>query len=41
MTRQSISNDEIADVMTYIYNSWDNNKTNVTKSQVDAIKNGH
>ncbi|WP_339755767.1 copper-containing nitrite reductase [uncultured Winogradskyella sp.] len=41
MTRQAISNDEIADVMTYIYNSWGNNKTNVTKSQVEAIKSGH
>ncbi len=41
MTRQAISNDEIADVMTYVYNSWGNNKTNVTKSQVDAVKNGH
>jgi len=41
MTRQAISNDEVADVMTYIYNSWDNNKTNVTKSQVEAVKNGH
>jgi len=41
MTRQSISNDEIADVMTYVYNSWGNNKTNVTKRQVDAVKNGH
>ncbi|WP_456438702.1 copper-containing nitrite reductase [Psychroserpens sp.] len=41
MTRQAISNDEIADVMTYIYNSWGNNKTNVTKSQVDQVKSGH
>lgn len=41
MTRQAISNDEIADVMTYIYNSWGNNKTNVSKSLVDAVKSGH
>jgi len=41
MTRQAISNDEIADVLTYIYNSWGNNKTNVTKSQVDQVKDGH
>lgn len=41
MTRQAISNDEIADVLTYVYNSWGNNKTNVTKNQVDAVKNGH
>lgn len=41
MTRQAISNEEIADVLTYVYNSWDNNKTIVTKSQVDQVKNGH
>ncbi|MGB1308349.1 MAG: copper-containing nitrite reductase [Oceanihabitans sp.] len=41
MTRQAISNEEVADVMTYIYNSWGNNKTNVTKAQVDAVKSGH
>ena len=41
MTRQAISNDEIADVLTYVYNSWGNNKTNVTKSQVEAVKRGH
>ena len=41
MTRQAISNDEIADVMTYIYNSWGNNKTNVSKAQVDQVKSGH
>jgi len=41
MTRQAISNNEIADVMTYIYNSWGNNKTNVTKAQVDQIRSGH
>ncbi len=41
MTRQAISNSEVADVLTYVYNSWGNNKTNVTKAQVDAVKNGH
>ncbi|CAI8186016.1 MAG: Copper-containing nitrite reductase [Formosa sp. Hel1_33_131] len=41
MTRQTISNDEIADVLTYVYNSWGNNKTNVTKAQVAAAKSGH
>ena len=41
MTRQAISNDEIADVLTYVYNSWGNNKANVTKSQVEAVKRGH
>lgn len=41
MTRQAISNQEVADVLTYVYNSWGNNKTNVTKAQVDAVKSGH
>jgi len=41
MTRQSISSEEVADVLTYVYNSWGNNKTNVKKSQVDAVKSGH
>ena len=41
MTKQTLSSEEVADVLTYIYNSWDNNKTNVTTSAVDAVKNGH
>ena len=41
MTRQAISNAEVADVLTYVYNSWGNNKTNVTTSQVDQVKSGH
>jgi nitrite reductase (NO-forming) len=41
MTRQTISNEEIADVLTYVYNSWGNNKTIVTKAQVDKVKNEH
>ena len=41
MTRQAISNQDIADVMTYVYNSWGNNETDITKSQVDDIKNNH
>ncbi|PHR72529.1 MAG: nitrite reductase, copper-containing [Lutibacter sp.] len=41
MTKQTLSSAEIADVMTYIYNSWGNNKTNVSTSDVDAVRNGH
>ncbi|SNZ01482.1 copper-containing nitrite reductase [Flagellimonas pacifica] len=41
MTKQSISSDEVADVLTYIYNSWGNKKTNVTKAQVEQVKSGH
>lgn len=39
MTRQSLSDEEVADVMTYIYNSWDNKKTNVTVDMVKKVKN--
>ncbi len=38
MTAQNITDVEIADVMTYIYNSWGNNKTNVTVSRVNKVK---
>jgi len=38
MTAQNITDVEIADVLTYIYNSWDNNKTNVTVSRVNKVK---
>lgn len=41
MTRQAISNGDIADVLTYVYNSWGNNKTNVTVAMVNQVKNGH
>ncbi|WP_420604163.1 copper-containing nitrite reductase [Flagellimonas sp.] len=41
MTKQAISSDEVADVLTYIYNSWGNKKTNVTKAQVEQVKSGH
>lgn len=39
MTRQTLTDDEIADVLTYVYNSWDNNKTNVTPAMVTEVKN--
>ena len=41
MTRQSLSDEEVADVLTYVYNSWGNNKTNVTKNQVLEVKSSH
>ena len=41
MTKQTLTNDEVADVLTYVYNSWGNNKTNVTVNQVAQVKNGH
>ncbi len=36
MPAQNLSDDEIANVMTYIYNSWGNNKTEVTNEMVKA-----
>ena len=41
MTKQTLEDDEVADVLTYVYNSWGNNKTNVTVNQVRQVKNGH
>jgi nitrite reductase (NO-forming) len=36
MPAQNLSDDEIANVMTYIYNNWGNNKTEVTSEMVKA-----
>ncbi|MFI0428665.1 copper-containing nitrite reductase [Mariniflexile sp. HMF6888] len=38
MTRQILSSDEIANVLTYVYNSWGNSKKVVTKAMVDKVK---
>lgn len=38
MPRQNISDEDIADVMTYIYNNWGNNKTDVTVEMVKKVK---
>ena len=38
MTRQMLSSEEVANVLTYVYNSWGNNKTVVTKEMVDKVK---
>ncbi|MFD1161676.1 copper-containing nitrite reductase [Hwangdonia seohaensis] len=39
MTRQMISSEEVANVLTYVYNSWGNSKKVVTKEMVDKVKN--
>ncbi|MBP0904686.1 copper-containing nitrite reductase [Mariniflexile gromovii] len=39
MTRQMLSPDEIANVLTYVYNSWGNSKKVVTKAMVEKVKN--
>lgn len=41
MTRQDLSDEEIANVLTYIYNSWGNNKTDVTPMMVTKRRNAH
>lgn len=39
MTRQTLSPDEVANVLTYVYNSWGNSKKVVTKEMVMKVKN--
>ena len=41
MTKQMLSTDDIANVLTYVYNSWGNSKKVVTKAMVDRVKNSH
>lgn len=38
MPSQNLSNEEIANVMTYVYNNWGNNGTVVTPEQVAAVR---
>ncbi len=38
MPKQNISDEDIASVLTYIYNNWDNNKTEVTTQMVKSRK---
>ncbi|AYN03185.1 MULTISPECIES: copper-containing nitrite reductase [unclassified Flavobacterium] len=38
MPSQNLTDDEIANVMTYIYNSWGNNKTDVTPEMVKSLR---
>jgi nitrite reductase (NO-forming) len=41
MTAQSLTDEEIANVMTYIYSKWGNNNTEVTPMDVARVKNKH
>ncbi len=41
MTRQNLSDDEIANVLTYVYNSWGNNKKTVTPAMVKSRRSAH
>ena len=38
MIAQAINSKQIADVLTYVYNSWDNNGTVITTAQVEKLK---
>lgn len=38
MPAQNLSDDEIANVLTYIYNSWGNNKTEITPEMVKTLR---
>lgn len=38
MTAQTLTDDEVAMVLTYIYNSWGNNKTEVTSAMVSKVR---
>lgn len=38
MTSQNLNDEEVADVLTYVYNSWGNNKTVITPAKVKAIR---
>lgn len=38
MTAQNLTDKEVASVMTYVYNSWDNNETEISESQVKKLR---
>ncbi len=41
MTSQTLSDDEVANVLTYVYNSWGNSKKTVTPAMVKSRRNAH
>jgi len=41
MTAQNLTDEEIANVLTFVYNSWGNNKTEVTPMMVTKVKSSH
>lgn len=38
MPAQTLSDEEVADILTYVYHSWGNNKTVVSEAQVKAAR---
>ncbi|GAA0879867.1 copper-containing nitrite reductase [Algoriphagus jejuensis] len=41
MTAQTLTDEQVANVLTYVYNSWGNNGTEVTPSMVTKVKSTH
>lgn len=41
MTAQTLTDEEVANVLTYIYNNWDNNKSEVTPTMVSKVRSAH
>ncbi|MBT6440391.1 MAG: c-type cytochrome, partial [Flavobacteriales bacterium] len=41
MQRQRLSDEEVANVLTYIYNNWENNKAEVTPNMVAKVRTNH
>ena len=39
MTAQTLTDDEIANVLTYVYSTWGNSKKDVTKEMVTKVRN--
>lgn len=39
MTAQALSDEEVSNVLTYVYNSWGNSKKEVTPAMVEAVRN--
>jgi len=41
MTAQTLTDEEVANVLTYVYSAWGNNKTEVTPSRVLKVRSAH
>lgn len=41
MTSQILTDEEVANVLTYVYNSWGNNKSEVTPKMVSKVRSAH
>ena len=39
MTSQALTDEQTANVLTYVYNSWGNSKKEVTPKMVEAVRN--